>query len=78
MNFDIIVSKIIDNTVIQLKKEKNMDKINKEIIEQIISNTMYQIYPYFIFFLIIMMILFIVMFLILFLNIKMCYKKNLN
>ena len=78
MDFDIIVSKIIDNTVIQLKKEKNMDKINKEIIEPIISNTMYQIYPYFIFFLIIMMILFIVMFLILFLNIKMCYKKNLN
>jgi len=75
MNFDIIVSKIIDNTIIQLKKEKNMDKVNKEIIEPIISNTMYQIYPYFIFFIITMMILFIVMFVILFLNIKMCYKK---
>jgi len=75
MNFDIIVSKIIDNTIIQLKKEKNMDKVNKEIIEPIISNTMYQIYQYFIFFIITMMILFIVMFVILFLNIKMCYKK---
>ncbi len=75
MNFDIIVSKIIDNTIIQLKKEKNMDKVNKEIIEPIISNTMYQIYPYFIFFIVTMMILFIVMFVILFLNIKMCYKK---
>ena len=78
MNFDIIVSKIIDNIIVHLKKEKNMDKINKEIIEPIISNTMYQIYPYFILLLICMLILFIVMFVILFLNIKMCYKKNLN
>jgi len=69
-----MISKIIDNIIIELKHEENMTKINKEIIEPIINNTIYQLYPYFIVFTISMVILFISIFIILFLNIKLCYK----
>lgn len=74
MDLKAMISKIIDNIIIELKHEENMTKINKEIIEPIINNTIYQLYPYFIVFTISMVILFISIFIILFLNIKLCYK----
>jgi hypothetical protein len=75
MSYNAIISKILDNIVLEVKKEENMDRIKKNVIEPIIYNTMYQLYPYILVFVISMITLFVLVFTILFLNIKMCYKE---
>jgi len=75
MSYNAIISKILDNIVLEVKKEESMDRIKKNVIEPIIHNTMYQLYPYILVFVISMITLFVLVFTILFLNIKMCYKE---
>jgi len=75
MSYNAIITKILDNVVIEVNREKNMDRIKKNVIEPIIHNTMYQLYPYILVFVISMITLFVLVFTILFLNIKLCYKE---
>ena len=75
MSYNAIISKILDNIVLEVKKEESMDRIKKNVIEPIIHNTKYQLYPYILVFVISMITLFVLVFTILFLNIKMCYKE---
>jgi hypothetical protein len=75
MSYNAIISKILDNIVIEVNKEENMDRIKKNVIEPIIHNTMYQLYPYILIFVISMITMFVLVFTILFLNIKLCYKE---
>jgi hypothetical protein len=75
MSYNAIISKILDNIVIEVNKEENMDRIKKNVIEPIIHNTMYQLYPYILIFAISMITMFVLVFTILFLNIKLCYKE---
>ena len=75
MSYNAIVSKILDNVVVEVNKEENMDRIKKNVIEPIIHNTMYQLYPYILVFVISMITMFVLVFTILFLNIKLCYKE---
>jgi len=75
MSYNAIVSKILDNVVTEVNKEENMDRIKKNVIEPIIYNTMYQLYPYILIFAISMITMFVLVFTILFLNIKLCYKE---
>jgi len=75
MSYETIVNKILNNTILEINKEENMDKIKKNVIEPIIHNTMYQIYPYILIFAITMITLLVLVFTILFLNIKLCYKE---
>ena len=75
MSYNAIISKILDNIILEVKKEESMDRIKKNVIEPIIHNTMYQLYPYILVFVISMITLFVLVFTILFLNIKMCYKE---
>ena len=75
MSYNAIVSKILDNVVTEVNKEENMDRIKKNVIEPIIHNTMYQLYPYILIFAISMITMFVLVFTILFLNIKLCYKE---
>lgn len=75
MSYNAIVSKILDNIVLEVNREESMDRIKKNVIEPIIHNTMYQLYPYILVFVISMITLFVLVFTILFLNIKMCYKE---
>tara|TARA_B110000977_G_scaffold60144_1_gene81694 strand:+ start:366 stop:593 length:228 start_codon:yes stop_codon:yes gene_type:complete len=75
MSYNAIISKILDNIVLEVNREENMDRIKKNVIEPIIHNTMYQLYPYILVFVISMITLFVLVFTILFLNIKMCYKE---
>jgi hypothetical protein len=75
MSYNAIISKILDNVVIEVNKEENMDRIKKNVIEPIIHNTMYQLYPYILVFAISMITMFVLVFTILFLNIKLCYKE---
>ena len=75
MSYNAIISKILDNIVTEVNKEENMDRIKKNVIEPIIYNTMYQLYPYILIFAISMITMFVLVFTILFLNIKLCYKE---
>ena len=75
MSYNAIISKILDNIVTEINKEENMDRIKKNVIEPIIHNTMYQLYPYILIFAISMITMFVLVFTILFLNIKLCYKE---
>tara|TARA_B110001450_G_scaffold250747_1_gene269882 strand:+ start:975 stop:1202 length:228 start_codon:yes stop_codon:yes gene_type:complete len=75
MSYNAIISKILDNVVVEVNKEENMDRIKKNVIEPIIHNTMYQLYPYILVFAISMITMFVLVFTILFLNIKLCYKE---
>ena len=74
MSYNAIVKKILDNIINEINKEENMDRIKKNDIEPIIHNTMYQLYPYILVFVISMITLLVLVFTILFLNIKLCYK----
>jgi len=75
MSYNAIITKILDNVVTEVNREDNMDRIKKNVIEPIIHNTMYQLYPYILVFVISMITLFVLVFTILFLNIKLCYKE---
>ena len=75
MSYNAIVSKILDNVVVEVNKEENMDRIKKNVIEPIIHNTMYQLYPYILVFVISMITMFVLVFTILFFNLKQCYKE---
>ena len=75
MSYNAIISKILDNIVLEVNREESMDRIKKNVIEPIIYNTMYQLYPYILVFVISMITLFVLVFTILFLNIKLCYKE---
>ena len=46
MSYNAIVKKVLDNIISEVNKENNMDRIKKNVIEPIIHNTMYQLYPY--------------------------------
>ena len=54
----------------EINKEENMDRIKKNIIEPIIHNTVYQLYPYILIFIIIMIALVLMVVSILCLNIR--------
>ena len=75
MSYNAIITKILDNVVTEVNLEENMYRIKKNVIEPIIHNTMYQLYPYILVFVISMITLFVLVFTILFLNIKLCYKE---
>ena len=75
MSYNAIVKKVLDNIISEVNKENNMDRIKKNVIEPIIHNTMYQLYPYILVFVITMITLLVLVFTILFLNIKLCYKE---
>lgn len=74
MSYNTIVSKILDNIIIEINREENMNLIKKNILEPIIHSTIYQIYPYILIFIITMIILLVLVFSILFINIRNCYK----
>ena len=59
--------------VSEFKKEENQKKINI-ILEPLIHNTVYQIYPYILIFILSMITLFVLVFTILLLNIKNYFK----
>lgn len=75
MSYNAIITKILDNIISEVNREENINRIKKNVIEPIIHNTMYQLYPYILVFVISMITLFLLVFTILFLNIKLCYKE---
>jgi hypothetical protein len=73
MSYQNIVSRILDNVISEINKENNMNRIKKNIIEPIIHNTVYQLYPYILIFIITMIALVLMVVSILCINIRSCY-----
>ena len=70
MSYKNIVSRILDNVISEINKEDNIDRIKKNIIEPIIHNTVYQLYPYILIFIITLIALVLMVVSILCLNIR--------
>lgn len=73
MSYKNIVTRILDNIIDEVNKDENMDRIKKNIIEPIFHNTVYQLYPYILIFIITMIALILMVVSILCLNIRSCY-----
>tara|TARA_B100000749_G_scaffold146455_1_gene112411 strand:+ start:325 stop:549 length:225 start_codon:yes stop_codon:yes gene_type:complete len=73
MSFEIIVKKVLTSMKDEIKKEKNIEIINSDIIHPIVDKVIDHIYPYFIGASIVFVTMFMVIFIILFLNLKICY-----
>ena len=74
MSFNKIVDKLLSSMKEEINKEKNIEILKNDILEPIIKEIFYIMYPYFIGVSIIFTIIVIVIFMILFLNIKICYS----
>tara|TARA_Y100000385_G_C13106190_1_gene648033 strand:- start:2080 stop:2316 length:237 start_codon:yes stop_codon:yes gene_type:complete len=72
------VSDILDKVIIELKKNENMNKIHKNLIDPLIYYTFKRIYPYLIVTAIIFILTFILAILILIFLIKSTYKKDIK
>ncbi len=72
------VSDILDKVIIELKKNENMNKIHKNLIDPLIYYTFKRIYPYLIVMAIIFILTFILAILILIFLIKSTYKKDIK
>ena len=73
MSFEIVVEKVLLSMKDEIKKEKNMEIINNDIIKPIVENVIDHIYPYFVGASFVVIVMFLVIFIILFLNVKICY-----
>ncbi len=70
MSYKNIINKILDNVILEVNKKDNMERIKKNIIEPIIHNTVYQLYPYILIFIITLIALVLMVVSILCLNIR--------
>ena len=70
MSYKNIVNKILDNVILEINKKDNMERIKKNIIEPVIHNTVYQLYPYILIFIITLIALVLMVVSILCLNIR--------
>tara|TARA_B100000900_G_C20188167_1_gene556739 strand:+ start:311 stop:535 length:225 start_codon:yes stop_codon:yes gene_type:complete len=73
MSFETITTKLLNSIKTEIKKEKNIDTINNEIVKPIVDKVLEQLYPYFIGTSLIISFIVISIFVILCLNVKICY-----
>ena len=70
MSYKNIINKVLDNVILEINKKDNMERIKKNIIEPVIHNTVYQLYPYILIFIITLIALVLMVVSILCLNIR--------
>ena len=75
MTFNQIINKLLTSMKEEINKEENIGILKNDILEPIIKEIFYIMYPYFIGVSIILIIIIILIFMILFLNIKICYSN---
>ena len=73
MTVSAFVSDIIDKIIIEIKNEKNLNKLENNLIDPLIQYTFKRIYPYVALASIIFLLIFILSLLILFLQVKAVY-----
>ena len=75
MSFNKIINKLLYSIKEEINKDDNIEILKNDILEPIIKEIFYIMYPYFIGVSIVFIIIIIVIFMILFLNIKICYSN---
>ena len=75
MSFNTIINKLLTSMKEEINKEENIEILKNDILEPIIKEIFYIMYPYFIGVSVILIIIIIMIFMILFLNIKICYPN---
>lgn len=78
MSFNTIVKKLLNNAKDELKDEQNIQILKDDILQPIVEQIFYVMYPYFIGISLVVIFIIMLIFIILFLNIKICYSgKNM-
>ena len=75
MSFNKITNKLLNSIKDEINNDENIQILKNDILEPIIKEIFYIMYPYFIGISIIFIIIIIMIFMILFLNIKICYSN---
>ena len=71
-----LTSKLIEKVIVEVKREENMNKIQKEVMDPLIYYTYRRIYPYFLITIIIFLLTFILALLIFIILVKKILKNN--
>ena len=74
MSFNKIINKLLISMKEEINKEENIVIFKDDILEPIIKEIFYIMYPYFIGVSVILIVIIVAIFMILFLNIKICYS----
>ena len=74
MNFQNILNNLVENGINKIKEKENMENIQKNIVDPLISYTYKRLYPYFI----ILIIIFILTFILALLIFMIQLKQTLN
>jgi hypothetical protein len=77
MSFNQIVNKLLTNAKEELKDEENLKIFKDDILQPIVEQIFYVMYPYFIGVSLVVIFIIMLIFIILFLNIKICYSGNM-
>ena len=77
MSFNTIVKKLLTNAKDELKEEENIKILKDDILQPIVEQIFYVMYPYFIGVSLVVIFIIMLIFIILFLNIKICYSGNM-
>ena len=74
MSFNEIINKLLSSMKDEINKKENIEILKNDILEPIIKEIFYIMYPYFICISIMFIVVIMMIFIILFLNIKICYS----
>ena len=75
MSFTEVVNKLLGSMKEELNKKENLETLKNDIIQPIVEQVFYLMYPYFVGISAVFVILIMAIFVILFLNIKICYSN---
>lgn len=77
MSFNTIAKKLLNNAKDELKEEENLKILKDDILQPIVEQIFYVMYPYFIGVSLVVIFIIMLIFIILFLNIKICYSGKI-
>ena len=77
MSFNQVLNKLLISVRDELKNEENLELLKKDILQPIVEQVFYVMYPYFIGISIVVIFIIMMIFIILFLNIKICYSSKI-
>ena len=77
MSFNQVLNKLLISVRDELKNEENLELLKQDILQPIVEQVFYVMYPYFIGISIVVIFIIMMIFIILFLNIKICYSSKI-
>lgn len=75
MSFNMVVKKLLINAKEELQDKENIELFKNDILQPIVEEIFYLMYPYFIGVSMVVILIIMLIFIILFLNIKICFSN---